>query len=317
MAISRGFIVVLICASFAWCLLACFSPPPSESILFTTIGHHTFQDFVYTIHPDGSGIKTFLSPKPDRSYTYASGNSLRGTFVVTVHEANAKGTVEDHIYTYRVGSDDWRRLFPGDTIEGGGVLSPDNSQVAFILSPKTQLDKDSVWVLDIKTGSARELVPHEDETWVNFLRWRPDSQELIFIRFRQSDDGIDSELMQIAASGGVASVLLSEDAGVADACYAPDGKRLAMWAAGGLEILDISSLKRITILPWDKLPSNHMLQAGGLDWSPAQDKIVFSLFDKQSGNYELWTISSDGSGAKKLYTSVEGRIQGASFIKTK
>src|SRR5207253_9964667 len=55
-----------------------------ERILFSTIGTRLFQDYVFSIRPNGSGLKAVLKPEPNRSYMFASANSMSAQMLVTV-----------------------------------------------------------------------------------------------------------------------------------------------------------------------------------------------------------------------------------------
>src|SRR4051812_44511059 len=78
---------------------SCRKPTPSSSelILFSTMGERPFEDYVYTIAPGNSHPETILIPNSRRSYLSPSANSLQGKMVVTVHEADDGGNVEDHL----------------------------------------------------------------------------------------------------------------------------------------------------------------------------------------------------------------------------
>src|SRR5262249_23643936 len=99
------------------------------------------------------------------------------------------------------------------------------------------------------------------------------------------------------------------------ACYAPDGERLAILTGKGLEILDVKKGGRTIILPWDRVPQREF-HAGGLVWSGTMDKIAFALFNKQASEYEIWTVSSGGADAQKIYSHNQnkGKITVAGFV---
>jgi hypothetical protein len=132
------------------------------------------------------------------------------------------------------------------------------------------------------------------------------------LRFKFSDRGVLSKLINISASGGEPRLLTE---GVVDACYSPDGKRLAIVATGGLQILNLETEQRKLIVPWEKLP-NYKYLSGGLTWSRDLDKIAFGILNQNSGESELWTVSSDGSNATKIYGTKLGRISYPAFVRT-
>ena len=288
-------------------------------VLFVTIGQQPFQDSVSTINPDGSDLQVVLAPQRDRSYMYASGNSLQRELVVTVHELDPAGQVVDHLYVYSPQSRGWRRLINKTGMEGAGYMSPDDSRVAFIFAPDTKPVQLRPWVTNLQTGETIKLTGEDNEegTWDGYLSWRRDGQELTFLRLRRTPSGgLTSTLMRVPSSGGEPAELLEPGEWILAACYAPDGTRLAMLTKKGLEILEISNKQRKLILTWDSLPSPQF-RTGGLIWSRDQNKIAFAILNKQAKRYEVWTISADGHDAKKIYDQDEsqGQLTVTSFVR--
>lgn len=287
-------------------------------ILFVTIGQQPFQDSVYTINLDGSDLQRILAPQRGRSYTYASGNSLQGELVVTVHELDATGQVVDHLYLYNPPTSGWRRLVNEAGMEGAGYISPDDSRVAFVFAPDTQPVQLRPWVTNLQTGETIKLTGEDNEvgTWDGYLSWRPDGQELTFLRLRRAPGGgLTSTLMRVSSSGGEPAELLEPGEWIFAACYAPDGKRLAMLTKRGLEIVEISNKQRKVALTWESLPSPQF-RTGGLIWSRDQDKVAFAILNRQAKRYEVWTLSPDGHDAKKIYDQDEskGQLTVTSFL---
>ena len=299
------------------CLMAgCSQRGAQELILFTTIGPRPFQDYVYSIRADGSRLRPFLSPERNRSYVFASGNSLHGDFVVTVHERDAAGKVVDKLYLYRPDSNQWRHLNTGAGMVGAGVISPDNSRAVFVFSPDRRRETLRLWVADLKTGATRKLTSEDqEEAWDGYPAWRPDGQEIMFIRLRLIPGGVATNLMRVSSNGGEPTSLLGGDEGVTGVCYSPDGQRLALLSNRGLEVMETSDLRRTVILPWSSLPKREYY-VGGLAWSPTQGKIAFALFNTELKESELWTVRVDGKDAEKIHclSEAEGKITVASFV---
>jgi hypothetical protein len=285
----------------------------SEVILFVTLGQQPFQDSVSTINLDGSGLRRILTPKKGRSYIYASGNSLQSELVLTVHEFDLAGQIIDHLYLYNPASDSesgWRRLIKEHGMEGAGYMSPDGSRVAFIFAPHTQPVQLRPWVTNLQSGETIKLTGEDNDEggWDGYLSWRPDGQEIIFLRLRRVPGGLTSILMRVPARGGEPTEVLEPDEWVFAACYAPDGKSIAVLTKKGLEICEVASKQRRLILTWDSLPSPQF-RTGGLIWSRDQDTLAFAILNKQAKRYELWTLSSDGQDAKKIYDQDESKGQ--------
>ncbi len=302
---------------FSGCITYFFRKKPPEVILFTTLGNRPFSDSVSTVWPDGSRVDRLLRPAGRRSYLSASGNSLTNALVVTVYEGVASGKKENHLFLYEAALGNWRRLVTREGAEGYGVLSPDNAHVVFDFTPSApegeKRQRGRLWVVDLPSGEAKSLtVNDEDGTWDTLPSWRPDSQEISFVRCRLTTSGVITKLMHVSVKGGEAS--LSTD-GVSDACYSPDGKRLAIMTPDGLHIWDSSTGQRTLIVPWGKLPNRKYL-AVGLAWSASLDKIAFTALNQSSNQSELWIVSSSGGEPKRIYSAADGRISFPAFVKT-
>jgi len=103
-------------------------------------------------------------------------------------------------------------------------FSPDGRRLAFSRSIRGQQD---IWVLDLDRGAASRLtaLPGINDTPV----WTPDGLSIIFRSVDQSKPGIYG----VRADGsGEAGRLLELTSGGFPSSVSPDGKRLAIWAAG-------------------------------------------------------------------------------------
>jgi hypothetical protein len=189
--------------------------------------------------------------------------------------------------------------------------------VIYIFNPEPEGNQQlHPWIINLASGQTKKLTS-QDKTgeWDSSVSWRPDSQEILFVRLRRSTDTITSTLMLVSASGGKPVELIGPEVGVMAGCYAPDGKRLVLLTSKGLEIAETSKMERGLISPWSSIP-NAQFRAGGLVWSRSQNLISFVIFNKVAKEYELWTILLDGSHLKKIYSQdeSEGRMTVTAFI---
>lgn len=292
---------------------------PAEIIFFATIGNRPFQDSISSVWPDGSRLEEFLTPNHGKSYLAVSGTSTSKRFVLAVHQvsANSKRT-ENHLFLYDPISQVRKRLIDQEGIEGYGAVSPDDSRVVVEFEPQTpageKREQGRLWMVDLTSGEIKRLTTNDEEgTWDSQPAWRPDSKEIIFLRFRLTPQGVLSKLMRVSAEGGEPKVLAE---GVADACYAPDGRRLAIVAYGGLQVWDPAKDTRAPIVSRSSFP-DHKYLASGLSWSGTFDKIAFSISNLKTNQSELWTVSSNGQDAKQLLIEKNGRISFPVFVRTK
>lgn len=312
--ICGGLILIFVIANYA---RRYFRAKPDEVIVFSIIGHRPSSDFISTIWPDGTSPEPLLTPKRGKSYLGASGNSLTNRLVVAVLEDTNLKQSENHLYLYHPGSGAWQRLAELDGTEGFGAISPGNSHVVFEFEPKTmpgeKRAQGRLWIYELSSGVTKRLTTNDEEgTWDTLRSWRPDGEEITFLRCRLSQTGVLTKLMRVSMTGGEPTALAE---GVVDACYSPDGKRLAMVASGGLQIWDPMKEERKLIVPWNSLP-NHKYLAVGLTWSKALDKIAFGIMNQSTGESELWIVSSEGNDATKIYSTKVGRISFPTFMKT-
>jgi Tol biopolymer transport system component len=238
--------------------------------------------------------------------------------VVTVYEGVGSNKKENHLFLYEPSVPTWRRLVTKEGAEGYGALSPDNAHVVFEFTPKAtdgeKPERGRLWIVDLPSGDAKSLtVNDEDGTWDTLPSWRPDSQEISFVRCRLTTSGVITKLMHVSVKGGEASLFTD---GVSDACYSPDGKRLAIMTPDGLHIWDSSTGQRTLIVPWGKLPNRKYL-AVGLAWSASLDRIAFAALNQSSNQSELWIVSSGGGEPKRVYSAADGRVSFPAFVANK
>jgi len=288
-----------------------------EKILFVSIGNGPFKDQVHTIDTDGKNVRLFLSPVHKRSYMYASGNSLSGPFIILVHEETAlfQTKITNALYKWLPSKGAWQRLLNGNNTldDGEGRLSPDNSFVAFARSVHERPGQYELWLINCNTGENKKLYS-EERSWVSSLSWRRDGKRIAFIKYSHSAQGLVSTLMSISIDGTNPTTLLEHEEGVGGACYSPLGDQLAIWSKHGLEIMDVSGQKRTTILPWKDAKPLYLYRGGGIDWSRRQSIITLALFNSETQQDELWTVSTDGSDSKVIYKHNDGKLMSVSFI---
>ncbi|NRR29604.1 PD40 domain-containing protein [Oxalobacteraceae bacterium] len=128
--------------------------------------------------------------------------------------------------------------------------------------------------------------------------WMPDSKSLVFSfggYWRTRDQNV-ANVKLINRDGSGVQDLTSTTSNTGFASVSPDGKQIVYrsWAKGdeGLRIMDIETRKvRVLTTDWDNVPG----------WSPADDLIVFTRKQKD-GNFDIFTIKSDGTGLRRLTT---------------
>lgn len=301
---------------FAGCRWREPSPETKELIVFSLIQGHPYTDSIYALRIDGSGFTRVLSPSRGKSYLALSGKSLRsGGVIITVHEsAPDTGRAEDHLYLHNLGGSEWQRVKTPDGDAGAAAISPDGLQIAFSFRPRSVGSNYRLWLYNLRTGQTRQLTPdHDEDSWDTQPSWRPDGREIVFLRVRRVRGGVLSSLMQISVMAGLPTSFPGLEESLTGACYAPDGRSLAIWSANGLEIVQLEEIKRTVIVPRTRIPG-YRFYATGIRWGQVAHKIAFVLFNERSKQCELWTISPDGSNPKSIRNFRDGMISSPQFI---
>jgi len=275
----------------------------SEALLLTA--YTTAGSKVYRIGADGKDRKELFKSTDGVNYIFVSGNSTRGPLVVVKRE-HKNGIPEDQINLCELESDRCQPIAETEHgYKGYGVLSPDNRQVVFSMSPPEPYGRHRLWVFELETRKTQQLTkdtPADSQSWDSYPLWRPDGKEIAFIRATRDASGgkIATSLQHIPASGGEPTPLLSTNEPIAGYCYSPDGSRLAAFTSRGLDLIDLSSGDRTTLLAWGSIP-DRMFRASGMVWFPLRNTIAFALHNDKTNEFELWSVPANGKPASVLY----------------
>lgn len=286
---------------------------PSETILFSISGNRPFQDYIYTIKPDGTEIKKFLTPSNKRSYLYASSCLGLDLLLVWAHEyVPDKKKIEDHLYLYDAKKSQWRPIVENGGEEGPGVASTDGKQVVFTRKSESVVKTYNVWVADLRTFEKRQLTDVTKEyAWDAEPIWNPNNKEVAFLRYQVTDKGLTGKLMTIPVIGKNEPHSIIEDNTI-NACYSPDGKRMLIWTVEDPIFINLANpTQRETVhLPIHR--PDYIYRVRPIIWS--NNKIAFNLYNQKMDRDELWIMDDNGHSPRLIYTHKNGNIHLGSFI---
>jgi WD40-like Beta Propeller Repeat len=298
------------------------SPPAlplgkGRRILFATIGRRPFHDYLFSIRPDGSGLRLVLKPNRTRSYVFASAHTSSGPLLATVREI-APGNnhrVVDRLYLYDRSLRKCRPLFSESIPQGAALLSPDGNRAVYCAARAGDPRSISLWTVDLRTTQLREIAVGDGATGL-YPAWGS-LGKIAFVRAYRSGRGLLTELMQVSEDGGNPTQLLPPEDGVASATYSADGRQLALWTKTGLEILSTANGQLRLIFAWNPSTKDYIFRSwgtGGLAWCAASGQIAFSLLNEKTLQSDLWVVNEDGSNPRRIYSTTDGQIVVSQFI---
>lgn len=150
-------------------------------MLMNRIGPSRMQLFVSDA--DGSHERALL-PR-DGVYDYDPTFSYDGKWVVFTSERDSQGEGQADIYRVHPDGSGLERLTRTTSMEDAGVLSPDDSKLAYV-STQGGARTTNIWVMDLKTRTARNLTGNGSSappsTMNGYFRpsWSPDGKWIAF-----------------------------------------------------------------------------------------------------------------------------------------
>jgi Tol biopolymer transport system component len=129
--------------------------------------------------------------------------------------------------------------------------------------------------------------------------YSPDGSQIVFLRESPGHGSHARALFVANADGGGAHRITGwlNDSACCQASWSPDGTRIAFAAQGRLRtvLADGSSMKTLKV---DTGAQFYFLSSPS--WSPDGTRIAFVMWTSNTGEFDLFTISADGSDLRQL-----------------
>jgi hypothetical protein len=195
------------------------------------------------------------------------------------------------------------RLLVQDGVEP--AWSPDGTRIAY-RSTRTS----GLWVVDIATGSAKEIFAVEQAEMVdqvNFITWSPEGKRIAFIG---SVGGMAStgEIWIVDADGEGKSVKLAPMEMYAGRLnWSPSGDQILFISDSGEHVTPEEPLSlwvvNVETNEQRQLTQNITISGGPPIWSADGRWIAFTgtnILEGELSQYDLWLVAKDGSELKRL-----------------
>jgi dipeptidyl aminopeptidase/acylaminoacyl peptidase len=220
----------------------------------------------------------------------------------------------------RGGSDIWlvptdggseRLLVSGGSETRAPAFSPDGSQLAYVSGGDAALD---VWVIDIERGESQQLTsdtnPLDEPRWTP--RWSPDGQWIAYVSSRSGERNND-DLWVVSRDGAQHRQLTSGIWVNTDACWSPDGERVAVvanaetehWYGDDADLWLVAAGEGPPARLSERGGHTWRLEGAGLAWSP-DGGTLFSLHHHR-GNRNIAATPAAG-GVSTLVTALDGTV---------
>ena len=171
---------------------------------------------------------------------------------------------------------------------GDNKFSPDGKSIAFAVGESRTYSNDfGVSLVDVETGQERELT-REKFFNVGYLAWLPGQQGLLMTARQEPDKSF--RIWQVS-TGGEVSPLTDDSQTYSALSLNADGSVLVTTRVAPSFHLNIYSLGDTVAGP------SKLVDAQTVSFAPNGD-IFFS--SARTGNHEIWSIKSDGSGERQL-----------------
>ena len=152
--------------------------------------------------------------------------------------------------------------------------SPDGRRIVYTRA-------NEIYSVDADGANNRSVTNGANESHAS---WSPDGTRIVFDALRNADR---SDLFVIYADGTQETKVVASTQTDSDPAWSPDGARIAFWRPPGIWLWD----------GWQAVLLTDIDSANSADWSPDGERLAFAAWD---GDYEIYTIKTDGTGLAKL-----------------
>ena len=278
-------------------------PPGVQNgrIAFVSPGQGDDRDRLFTMEPDGSGLRSVADLRAEYPAWSPDGSTIAfdtGSVIGTRDWSTATG----HVYTVRPDGSGLRQVTRGPGAELAPAWSPDGTQLA--VTGVRQGDRPpGIFIVDVETGGLRPVTanPYSGQADKE-PAFAPDGNQIVFVRERQlaATGAVNNlaALFIVGVDGTGLRRLTPWQAAVGTPSWSPGGSTIVF--RGGTLSPDSTS-QLFAIAPdgtgLRQLTTGLTAASFWPSWSPDGTRIVFTrwVFLPQNEGFRLYTIEADGS----------------------